>query len=439
MINYKTVIPALEGLIGWRQNSDPSGELIDSILTQTSSGLYYNDQHPVLTFDNLKSISPDFDNYTYPTWNSSDTYTIGQVVNRNGNLYRALLINTNQDPEDGGSYDESYGDDYDIGYWERFLKLSTWIQDKTRAGIQESINSFLEYKPDWKTVKSLLEDKYVFQGAGRLADQVQDRNMTVGWALEPNWSKDMYFQLKRVGLQFTQAQSVTLYLWHTSQTAYLKTVTLAYTKAGSFQWFDLTDWALPYFSSDKDAGGNFYVTYKQDSISGAAINRQIDLYKPCGNCNKYEYNDFQAISRFVSIYPFWVPQDGTSMFDIDEIQYDSSNNFGLNFQISAYCDYTNLFLDQKQEFASYIAKKVAIEFLKEAYYNSNAKIDRYTQNQVLNNKKELYFEIYGSPNPSQNTLYKRANDALAAIKTNFNGLSRVCLPCARRGVKIKAM
>lgn len=47
-------------LIGWRRNIDTNGvQLVD--LTQSATGLYFNDEHPLLTIDNLISVAPNFD------------------------------------------------------------------------------------------------------------------------------------------------------------------------------------------------------------------------------------------------------------------------------------------------------------------------------------------------------------------------------------------
>jgi hypothetical protein len=51
MYSVSEIKSGLIGLIGWRQNVDITGvQLTD--LTTTTSGLYFNDEHPLLTFDN---------------------------------------------------------------------------------------------------------------------------------------------------------------------------------------------------------------------------------------------------------------------------------------------------------------------------------------------------------------------------------------------------
>jgi len=48
-----------DGFIGWKQNDDASGlQLTD--LTTSSSGMFYNDIHPILTIENIASVSPDY-------------------------------------------------------------------------------------------------------------------------------------------------------------------------------------------------------------------------------------------------------------------------------------------------------------------------------------------------------------------------------------------
>jgi len=50
-------------LVGWEQHYDPQSDLrINDSLTESESGLYFQQAHPLLTLENLKCIAPDFVN-----------------------------------------------------------------------------------------------------------------------------------------------------------------------------------------------------------------------------------------------------------------------------------------------------------------------------------------------------------------------------------------
>ena len=44
-------------LVGWMQDYDPE-KYIENELTQTESGLYYQQAHPLLTLENIRAIMP---------------------------------------------------------------------------------------------------------------------------------------------------------------------------------------------------------------------------------------------------------------------------------------------------------------------------------------------------------------------------------------------
>jgi len=67
MFDISRIKNAFGSLIGFRQNPDGTSEQVDASNLQTDSGRYYNDVHPLITIENMFSISPDIDNY-FNTW-----------------------------------------------------------------------------------------------------------------------------------------------------------------------------------------------------------------------------------------------------------------------------------------------------------------------------------------------------------------------------------
>ena len=140
-------------LVGWRQTNDVD-EQIDTSLTETVSGLYYNDAHPLLTYQNIKAIMPtDYIN-RYPAWDSETQYAVGDKVRRGDEVYRAVQESTGKNPIE------------ETGYWQEWNIVSDFIQDMTEAQIATFVQEFLTMKSLLKESKPLLEQRTFFDGAG---------------------------------------------------------------------------------------------------------------------------------------------------------------------------------------------------------------------------------------------------------------------------------
>ena len=63
MYNADELKAGLIGLMGWKQNEDSSSWQLTEMLT-SETGTFYNTAHPLLTFDNLVSISKRYDDLT---------------------------------------------------------------------------------------------------------------------------------------------------------------------------------------------------------------------------------------------------------------------------------------------------------------------------------------------------------------------------------------
>ena len=66
MFNVSTVKTALFGMIGLKDSANPSIPI--NTLTGASQSVYFNDYHPLVTFDNLYSIAPDYNGLDYADW-----------------------------------------------------------------------------------------------------------------------------------------------------------------------------------------------------------------------------------------------------------------------------------------------------------------------------------------------------------------------------------
>jgi len=76
-------------LVGWEEPYDPQSDFrIHCPLTESESGLYFQQAHPLLTLENLKCIAPDFVNTKYEDFSLNKTYKPGEVVKFQNKIYR---------------------------------------------------------------------------------------------------------------------------------------------------------------------------------------------------------------------------------------------------------------------------------------------------------------------------------------------------------------
>lgn len=426
MYRANAILESWRDLVGWRQNYDPNGKQLEDEVTNSASGMYYQDEHPMLTLQNLESIMPDYSLVNYPAWSVEVEYSANEIVKAGGINYKAKRDNVGATPE-------TSADD-----WKTFNPFSEWIKTKTDAGIIDTIIKFLEKKEMNKTAKTIIERKTLFDGIGRKDNLIQNRERRVGFEIVASRSIGLTTRLDKIGLQRSEVGDVIIQLHHSSRETPLKQLILSFTKVNSIQWFDL-GWDLPFVSDDTDSGGAYYVTYKQSSTNGQAIKKDKEWNDaPCEGCvSKTELNTWKAYSPFIEFHPFNVPEeDGDNLWDVEDNRYEYSTNQGLNFQISLYCDYTDFFTEQRDLFKSALRKQVAINLLRELVYNPNSRIN---QGESTVKREQLLYEIDGDTRGRKTGIAYKYDLSIEAISLNTEGLNRVCLPCKRNGVKYRTV
>lgn len=101
MVRASDIQEKLLHIIGWQQNYDTSDLKIADALTESESGLYFQQVHPLLTLQNMSCIAPDFKNVTYPEYNVNTKYKKGNIVQYEGKLYKAKKDNSGLVPNLG--------------------------------------------------------------------------------------------------------------------------------------------------------------------------------------------------------------------------------------------------------------------------------------------------------------------------------------------------
>lgn len=427
MIRIADIQDKMLHLVGWKQSYDLSDIMLSSNLTQTESGMYFQQIHPLLTLDNLRSIAPDFQNYNWQVHDANKAYKSGEVVRIDDSLYKAL-----QDVP-------AETDILDSEYWTETNPFSEWLEEKTKASIVKLVNKFINMKLADKATKSLIENKILFDGTGRLTNKIENRNRLVGFEIDTVRSKGVTVKIDKIGLQMTKPGSYTIYIFHSSNPEPIYTLTFEKTKANSLEWFKpKEDILLPYESANTDAGGSWYLVYKQSELpeNAQAIYKDRDWSTgPCKACSRSEFLAYQAWSRYIEIHPFYISED--EEFDPEIMNFTYDKNYGINLEVSAYCDLTDFIIKQRAMFQDVLSKQVAIDFLREFAYNPNVRTNRHSINA---SKLDILVELDGDSNSMrQSGLSYELDIALKALSISTQGLDRVCLPCVNNGIKYRSI
>lgn len=438
-------------VVGWEQSYNPATAIYET-LTESESGLTFQGAHPLVTLDNIKSVMPDNFGYIYPDWTNDYTYAKGDKVKHNNRYWVAKQNNIAEEPGNGNDYNDDFNNDFtfddETQYWKPYNLLSNYLEHLTVNGINQMVQKFIEHKQLNREMKSLMERRTFFDGAARLAATIQSKGRLVGFEIVPVRSMGVTAKIERIGLQMVGATGeITMYLFHSSQVAPMRTVTLNFTNTnGGFQWFVPTEPIyLPYISNGNDSGGAWFLCYNQNDMPEGmeALNVSKDWSRePCQTCLGGSIESWRELTKYLQVSPFavHVPEDFKDypeMFDIGEIAYTNTMNYGMNCEISVGCDLTDFIISQRAIFANVLQKQVAANVLRLLAMNPDVRVNR---NQSNVSRMDILYELDGNTNGQRpgglGYELKRSYDAL---ELDTRGLDRICMSCNNHGVKYRTV
>lgn len=443
MYRLKEIQDALLHVVGWEQSFDQAKAINDD-LTQTESGLYFQGAHPLVTLDNIRAIVPDDFVYQYPEWNMIIEYKQGAKVRHNNEIWIARKDNQNEEPTKS-DFNEDFNGDFGNEFWGVYNYLSDYLERLTRNGIAQMVQTFTQVKGLDKETKNLLERRTFFDGAGRIRATLQNTHKLVGFEIVPVRSMGVTMKIEQIGLQMTGATGmVRMYLFHSSQINPIKTFDLKFTVTnGGFQWFPLKDCYLPYISDATNAGGSWYLCYNQDELPAGmeAINMVKDWSRePCGTCTGYGLESWKEITKYLQVTPFMFNAPETfaeypELWDVALTMYTTTQNYGLNCEITVGCDLTDFIVKERQIFQTVIQRQVAATALRTLAMNPDVKVNR---NQVNATRLEILYELDGNTTGVRpGGLGYDLKKAYEALRLDTQGIDRICLTCNNHGVKYR--
>lgn len=440
-MRYTEIQDSLIRVVGWHQNFNQS-KSIDERLTQSESGLYFQDAHPLMTLKNIQSIMPDDFNLKYPSWNTAVDYKKGYKVRHNDIIWIAKSDNIAQEPT-ASDFNDDYSVDYGNSYWQPYNSLSDFVEIQTRAGINQAVQKFITDKQLKHETRTLCENHVIFDGAGRIKDTIKNGGKLVGFEIVPVRSQGITTKIEEIGLQFNANCEITLYLFNSSQIEPVKRFPINYTGNGSYQWFRLDDCFMPYMKN-VNAGGAWFLCYNQDDLPDGvnAINYVRDWSRePCGTCNRGNLENWRELTKYIQISPFKIKAPSTfneypEMWDISTITYPNTVNFGMNARISVLCDISDIIIEQRQMFANVIQLQVAYNILRTMAMNPDVRVNR---NQFNVDRNSILYELDGNSQGRASGLGLELQNAYKALRIDTQGIDRICLACHNGGIRFKSL
>jgi hypothetical protein len=426
MIRIKDIQRSLQGLVGFR--NEWGDNALSDMMCESESGLYFQDEHPMLTLSNLRNTAPLELNTIVQEWRADHEYSKGEIVKYSDELKYIAQRNTTEEPT--------------INDWENIGDFDVYLHNKVNASISKVVTRWMEEKKTELSTKTLLDNRYLFSNAGRIADTIEKKGRIVGIELQAPRYASVSTKISKIGLQMKGKGKTKLYLFHSSNPNPIKTIEVERTQDGMMQWFAMDDIILPYVSEMNDAGGVWYIVYWEDDLCEMqAIKKDYDFAKqPCSTCNQYEYNNYEAWSKYLGVSPFYaMPSDKESrtLWDIEDNIYTNACNYGMNLQVSVECDLTGFVIEQKKIFANAISKQFALDMLSTMYYNGNERINFTAQN---GNFEKIAFDIEGdSQSRYKGGIRHELDKAIQALKIETNGIDKICMQCRKRGIRVGAI
>ena len=424
MIRINDIQEAMRHLVGWEQSYDPAKAIAEE-LTQSDSGLYYQQAHPLITLDNVQAIMPEDMSNAYPLWVQDEVYEEGEKVRCDGKVWKALVQTVSKPAADNEK-------------WAQYNVLSDYLARIVDRNIAKTVQTFLQTKSLMKESRSLMERRSLFDGAGRMDNTIQNGQRLVGMEIVPAYSAWVTIHLERIALQMTGATGhVTLYIFHSSQRDPFKTIDFEVKKGnGSMEWQDLTDCYLPYMGDT----GAWYVVYNQADLPEGmeAVNATKDWSRePCGTCNRGSLEAWRELTKYMMVSPFKVPSlltfaEYPELWDIEQNTYTNTHNYGINMMLSVACDLTEFIIRQRNIFATVLQRQMAVDILRTLALNPEVRVNRRQSNA---SQFDLLYEVDGNPQGRATGMGKELADAYQALDFDTRGIDRICLACRPVGVR----
>ncbi len=439
MFDIATIAKCLFGRIGFNPTWDADLPVTDPDLFTSRSGRFWGESHPLVTLENLQAVGTDDDSVAgFTSFNAGTVYAIGDIV-RDGGLQSTTIFRKLTETAAGVPTS-------DTSAWSPTSPFGIWLREKVFATIKNSISGIQTRKKLDKVVKTLLEDAYLYDGAGNARDKEVKESRFVGYQIMFRGTDGIAALIDKISTQFSDVfpaeTPLTIYLYNTNSNDPVAIFELAPDKVLSVQWHQLEDCILTYSDEEIGIGGAWFLGYYEDDVpSGVqAINRSAYNFQlgPCNGCGTNSYAMWSRWFQWVSIVPFAVPSgiinEDRTIWDWELNQYYyESKTWGINFHFSVSCNISDMICRQQAIFDEVIQTQFAVDMLKEMAYST-----RCNRLQEITKQKAM-FELDDRENRGQKGLVTQLDQKMCAVDFDFSKLGSVCAPCDEgQGIRAKS-
>lgn len=368
MYTNSVVTNCFKSLIGWKQHYDTSEILIDSLLTVSDSNEYFQDFHPALRLDLIKSILPQ---------------------NRT---------------------------------------LDSYLEEKRDTAIVQLLSDVTSEKQyDKYARKTLIDAKPIIDKYGWINDIIINEGRFVGFKIKTKLSTGLRNVIKSIGIQVTQTQTLKMYLYHSSKMDAIETFDIVVGGAVQWNWSDV-DINLDAITKDI-VGGVWIVGYYQDDLVGQAIGyTELNwINGPCSTCDGgYRLNAWRETTKFIQIIPIYVPApslNGIQMFDLNDSMEVLNNNFGMNLRISAECDLSQFFCENRFSLKKALGLKLSYLVLKDIQFSQQI---NYIEESL---KHMIIRDLEGDKDTNYINIVDQYLNEIKAVNFDHSAKDYYCLPC----------
>jgi hypothetical protein len=238
--------------------------------------------------------------------------------------------------------------------------FNTLLTNLTNAAIVKILNAIY-------SSEDFIENKVLYPYEKDWANTIDNTTSFVGFEIDCPTRKDLLWTINKIFTSFDSADTVKILLFSSNKNAPLQSQEISVSELTDTET-DL-DWDLSKFDN---AGGKFYIGYLRSGLTAKAINRE------------YELANRMACFNTLKIQPIIVNDwDAETLFDVNNVE-NVSETFGLNFDITAWKDYTNVIVKNKNKFTSAIGYQVAADVLELILHATRSnRIQRLKEGHVL--------------------------------------------------------
>lgn len=247
-------------------------------------------------------------------------------------------------------------------------KFNQYLKDLVNGSIEQLVNSLFRQIEDLKQNKLLFPYEFDFN------HPIDNDGDFVGYEIQIAKTRQFINVINTVDLTFDADGTIDLLLFHSSKIDPVERIDAISVEINNTVTVDL-EWYLD------EPGGKYYIGYLTNGLVPKALNRR---YESAVNMSSFNYIHMQEIKV--------IGHTLETLFDVNEVT-NTSDTYGLNFDISTYCDFTKLVEKNKVKFADAIGMQVAINVLD--LYINNVRSNR---SQRINTTNSI-LALEGNNNP----------------------------------------